>query len=688
VSGARPKDAYRPHLDGIRAVAVILVILFHLGYAWMPGGFVGVDVFFVLSGYLITGLLVDELARDGRIVLARFYARRVRRLLPAAILVVAVVIVGSLGLLDRVDQASVGNDAMFSALYSANWHFALAGGDYFAPGDVPSPLTHFWSLAVEEQFYLVWPALLLGLWAFAKRWRRDASATGVLLCVVLVLAVVSAVLSLVLEPGGLTYYGTHTRAYQLLAGAALAIAARRYLARPPGAEEAGTRVRAAGAVLSVAAFGALALLAYEIPDAHDYPGLAGLAVTAASLALIAALDLMGRHPLRGLAGSRLPAAIGRLSYSLYLWHWPVIVFEPRFAARHHWPALGGKPALVITMTVLALVSYRLWEQPIRFRVWRRAPARRVVLTGLAASIALSLITIPFLQPPGGFQSRALASVRDLAQPGACPYFARDWPEPAASHACVEHKGHALTVALVGDSHAQQWQPALDVLAARYDLTVIRATRGGCAANDVMADRQADARDVTGSGAECAAWRHHVYPDLVTRYAPDVVFVATRSQPQALVDGAKQIKPYTAEHRRLWSAGWDWTLRTLGSGGARVVVSEILPTLPQRVPACLADAGKPTTACDFPVSVDGRVGAYNAIIRRHAHRVARATVFDPTPIGCPGGTCRAMAGDIVVHRDDNHLSATYVRSRAKQFERALAKAGVNLAKGRPARPARR
>jgi peptidoglycan/LPS O-acetylase OafA/YrhL len=684
VSGARPKDAYRPHLDGIRAVAVILVILFHLGYAWMPGGFVGVDVFFVLSGYLITGLLVDELARDGRIVLARFYARRVRRLLPAAILVVAVVIVGTLGLLDRVDQAAVGDDAMFSALYSANWHFALASGDYFAPGDVPSPLTHFWSLAVEEQFYLVWPALLLGLWALATRWRRDTSATGALLCGVLVLGAVSVVLSLVLEPGGLTYYGTHTRAYQLLAGAALAIAARRYLARPPGAADAGARVRVAGAAMSVAALGALALLAHEIPDAQKYPGVAGLAVTGASLALIAGLDLMGRHPLRGLAGSRLPAAIGRLSYSLYLWHWPVIVFEPRFAARHHIPVLGGKPALVVTMTVLALVSYRLWEQPIRFRVWRRAPARRVVLAGFAASIALSLVTIPFLQPPGGFESRALASVRDLAKPGNCPYFARDWPEPAGSHACVERKGHALTVALVGDSHAQQWQPALAVLADRYDLTVIRATRGGCAANDVTADRQADARDVSGSGAECAAWRHVVYPDLVTRYDPDVIFVATRSQPAALVDRGKRIEPFSSEQRRLWSAGWDWTLRTLGSGGARVVVSEILPTLPQRVPACLANAGEPTTACDFPVSVDRRVGVYNAIIRRHARRAAHVTVFDPAPIGCPGGTCRAMDGDIVVHRDDNHLSATYVRSRAKQFGRALARAGVDLAKKPPAR----
>lgn len=675
-----PHAGYRPQLDGIRAVAVVLVILFHLGYRWITGGFIGVDVFFVLSGYLITGLLVDELTRTGRVDLAHFYARRVRRLLPAAVLVVVVVLAGTIGLLDRIDQASVGGDATFSALYGVNWRFAFAGGDYFAPGDVPSPLIHFWSLAVEEQFYVVWPALVLGLWAAAKRWggRLAGDPRVALLGAVLVLAAISAALSVLLAPGPLTYYGTHTRAYQLLAGAALAIAARRFLARAPGSDDAGgTRVRASGAVLAVTALAVLVLLACEIPDAQDYPGVAGLAVTAAAVALIAALDLMGRHPLRRVAGARLPAAVGRLSYSLYLWHWPTIVFLPLIARRHHIAWLGHKPALVVTMTILAAVSYRLWERPIRFRLWRRAPERRVVLAGLATSAALALTTVFVLQAPTPFEAHALAAVTDLAKSGSCPYFARDWGDPAHARACLQRRGRRLTVALVGDSHAQQWQPALLVLAQRYDLTVIRATRAGCAANDVTVDRPADDLGTTGSGEDCTKWRHRVYPDVVARYHPDLIFVATRSDVSAILDHGKRIDPFTSEHRQLWSAAWGWTLRTLGSGRAHIVVSEILPTLPQRVPACLAAAGHPTPACDFPVSGDTHVGAYNAIVRGLARRAPRVTIFDPTPIGCPGGICHAMSGDIVVHRDDNHLSAAYVRSRADQFGAAMAKAGANL-----------
>ena len=280
-------------------------------------------------------------------------------------------------------------------------------------------------------------------------------------------------------------------------------------------------------------------------------------MTGAGVALIAALDLMGEHPLRRLVGTRLPAAIGRLSYSLYLWHWPVIVFLPLLARRHDAAWLGATPTLVVVMTLAALISYRLWEQPVRFRLGLRVPSRRVVLTGLAVSAALSLTSIQLLQPRNAFEAHALASVKDFAPPGDCPYFGRDWPAPAASHACVLRRGGAgaPTIALVGDSHAHQWQPALQRLAERYDLTVIRATRAACPANDVTVDRHRVDQELNGSGETCDAWRHQVYPDLVARYDPDVVFVATRSHVSALRSEGRRIEPFTGVQRRLWSHGW-------------------------------------------------------------------------------------------------------------------------------------
>ena len=300
---------------------MILVIVFHLGYGWAPGGFVGVDVFFVLSGYLITGLLIRELARDGRVDLARFYARRVRRLLPAAALVVAVVIAGAAVLMDRADQAAVGHDATASALYGANWRFALTEVDYFAPGDVYSPLIHFWSLGIEEQFYVLWPALLIGMWAAITRVRRRAGGESLLLGVILALAATSAALSVLLEPGPLTYYGTHTRAYQLLAGAALAIAAQRVATRRPNTANAAGRAPAMGGLLGACGLVGLLLLAHEIPNAREYPGLAGIAVTLMSVSTSAdpircsAWRARGYPQLLGGCRTRCTSGTGRRSSS-------------------------------------------------------------------------------------------------------------------------------------------------------------------------------------------------------------------------------------------------------------------------------------------------------------------------------------------------------------------------------------
>lgn len=671
--GSHPSTlGYRPHLDGLRALAVLLVIAFHFRVPAFAGGFIGVDVFFVLSGYLITSLLLAEVATEGRVRLARFYARRARRLLPASIVVLVATGVGAAVLLDAVDRYGISGDITASALFSANWRFAVLRNDYFAPGDSASPLRHYWSLGVEEQFYVVWPVLVWGAWRLVGRRARSQSVG--LLAVLVPLGIASAAASVVLEPSPVTYFGTHTRAYQLVAGAVLAVVAAR------GSRKAGARQwssRRAGAA-GLASLAALLWLSHDV-DGAAYPGVAALAVTGASVLLVASLDLGGMGVLQRAFGCAPAALIGRLSYSLYLWHWPVAVLAPRAADRYDVALLTNRWIQVGLTAALASASYLLVERPIRFGLGPRAAPRWVLAPAAVAVAAVVLVAATWIKPQGALADAAYAAVRDLAKPGDCPYFADDWPDPDASDPCVRRRGAGMVVAYVGDSHAQQWQPALDRLANERDWTLVRLTRGGCPANDITPYHLSeDGR--TEPDDECAAWRHETYPELIERHDPDLVMVATRSHVLGLhIDGA-DIGPTDGRHAALWEDGWRWTLDTLRAGGADVVVSRILPTLPERVPACLMARGL-GGGCDFDVAADRRVSPYNTAIARVVGATAGASVLDPTPMVCPRGRCEAVVDGVIVHRDDNHVSASYVRAVTDEFAALLDRAASRARRAR-------
>ena len=671
MSGDGRPAGYRPHLDGIRALAVVAVILFHLGYGWIPGGFVGVDVFFVLSGYLITGLLLTEAAEHGSIALGRFYARRARRLLPASLVVLLAVIVGSNLLLDQIQQQDVGRDVTWSALYTANWRFVQGGVDYFTPGDVPSPVQHFWSLAVEEQFYLVWPLVLLGLWRLSTR-RRGREATGGLLAVVAGLAAVSAGLSLALAGTQVGYFGTHVRAHQLLAGAALAIVARRWRDRLP----TGRGAAVGGGALAVGGLAGLAWTAVTIDGSQAYPGRLGLFVTAAALALVAGVDLAPPTPVSRTLGQAVPAAVGRLSYSLYLWHWPVIVFAPVLADVHDAPVLGERWLVVVVTVALAGVSYLLVERPVRFRLVPRAPKPAVVAVGLALSMVVAVVGVPFLQPREPYAEVALAAQHDLAPTGPCPYAGADWGPGARAEPCVYRRGGPTTIAVVGDSHAQMWQPAIDRIAAEHDLTVVVATRRGCPANDLTL-RSFHDDGTPFTDYPCTTWRRRVYERLVARYDPAVIYVETRSQDWSLLHDDGTVDPDDDEHLDVWTEAWEPTLDLLTAGTGRVVVAETIPQMPFSVPACLAEHGPDGDDCDMPVTGDERVAEYNAALVDVVAARGDVTLVDPTSIVCPDGTCPALIDGEVVRRDDDHLTARFAAASAGALEELLRHAGVGF-----------
>ena len=373
---------YVSALDGVRAVAVAGVLLYHAGVPWFPGGFVGVDVFFVLSGYLITSLLLAERLATGGIDLKRFWVRRARRLLPAAFLLIAVCLV-VVAVFLPTEAGRTRGDAIASFLYVNNWHQILAGQSYFATFDRPSLLQHLWSLAVEEQFYLLWP-LALGF-GLARLGRRRTALVTLAAAAASVLA-----MGLLLTPGHdptRVYFGTDTHAAGLLAGVVLAFAwplGRFRAAAPAGA----IRLLDGGAVLG------LAVVVWAMTTWHDYDprvyqgGLALVAV--ASAVLIAAVAHPASRVARGLGVAPM-RWIGQRSYGIYLWHWPVMALtRPGLdVAASRWILVPAQIALTVA---IAAASYRWVEMPVRngtFKGWldRRPPHGRLAIA-LTAVLAL------------------------------------------------------------------------------------------------------------------------------------------------------------------------------------------------------------------------------------------------------------------------------------------------------------
>jgi peptidoglycan/LPS O-acetylase OafA/YrhL len=381
-----PATEHRADIQGLRAVAVLLVALTHAGASFLQGGYVGVDVFFVLSGFLITGLLVSEAIKHRSVSLVNFYARRARRILPAAALTLVATDLVAYHLLNFVRAKQVMEDSIAAALFTANIHFANQGNDYFARGQPPSPILHFWTLAVEEQFYVVWPALLslvlFGVALGRRRFRRyNSPVSERALLRLLVVIVAAAIASLAwsihdTEAHPISaYFSSFTRAWELALGAALAIASAR-VARIPA------RSRAVMGWLGLAAITAAGVL---FSSSTPFPGYAALLPTGGSALVIAAG--IGNRPRFGV-GRLLALAplryIGDRSYTFYLWHWPVLILALQY--KGHELSFRTNLLLLLAAFLLSVATYRLFENPIRRAKW--STTTTVSLWPVSASIVI------------------------------------------------------------------------------------------------------------------------------------------------------------------------------------------------------------------------------------------------------------------------------------------------------------
>jgi peptidoglycan/LPS O-acetylase OafA/YrhL len=627
--------AYRPALDGVRAFAVVAVLAFHGGVGFLPGGFLGVDAFFVLSGFLITSLLLAESARSGRIDLPAFWGRRARRLLPALLVMLVAVAAVSRVLVPAPEWPGLRADALAAVAYLANWRMMDRGGDYFAATAPPSPLQHTWSLGIEEQFYLLWPLVLLAVMALV---RRPAARPRAVLGLCVAGGVASALAAAVLyDPRHVDrdYYGTDTRAVALLVGCGLAA----LLAGRP-AEGDARRHRLLGG-LALAGVVLTAALWATAGGGAGWLYRGGLTVAAlATAAVIAHAVASPRSPTARFLSLAPLVAIGRISYGLYLWHWPL--FQWLSGSR---TGLTGTPLLAARFAATAAVavaSYLLVEMPIRTARWPRG--RPLVATGAAASAAAAtaavavLATVPPAVPapaPPISLAQALAGT-----PGPAP------SSPAPIDRPGRRPGALPRIDVFGDSVA--WSLGT-YLPPQAQLAVkVRAVQGcGIARLPDIVYVGEPHTNYPGCEQWDQRWRNAVRAD-----DPDlsVILLDRWELMDRRLDGTYQHVGEPAFDAYLVGE-LDLAITIASARGAHVV----LLTAPYTHRAERPDGSL------FPEDDPARVDAWNALLRGVAARRG-ATVLDLNARVCPQGRFAWSVDGIRVRSDGLHFTPQGVQDR--------------------------
>ncbi len=614
--------AYRPEIDGLRAIAVLAVVLYHAGFGF-HAGLVGVDVFFVISGYLITSLLYREWETTGRIDLFAFYARRVRRIVPALVVVVVATVVASAFLLSPFGEIrQVAQSGAASLLFVANFFFQTHTGGYFDPSVERMPLLHVWSLGVEEQFYLLWP---LGL-VVVLRWWRTSIFMVVVVCGLLSLALAEA---LMYGNAQAAFYQMPARFWELALGGLIAL-------RSPGVLVDG-RVSAAIGVIVVFA-------ATIFPIAH-FPGIGALPAVIGAGILLHAIHGSTRLGWAGaMLRSRPMVFFGLISYSLYLWHWPLFALER--ATRAGQLPLQVRAAICVAAVLLAWLSFRFVERPLR----RSDPAtssRKVVAGGLVVSLSLAYAVTTLgsalhrESPPQDLASR---TARDMPENRDQCHFRGDesldvFPKPD----CNSIEGKPVRVVIWGDSHALAWQPFAWAIAERQGVAATSYTRDACA----------PVLDYDNGKRLLEARRCREFN---TRVAGSIRGIDT------LILAAEWP---TGSIGSEFAANLEATIQRVAPRAKRIILFGQTPYLRDSVPQCIASGNLPacaTTRREFDAQSEGA----RTLLRSIAAKYANVEFLDPVDFFCNAETCPAMKDGYGLYWDSNHVASTAARMFAKLY----------------------
>ena len=647
------------NIQGLRAIAVLAVVLYHAGFSWIPGGFIGVDVFFVISGFLITQLIVKELKTTGTLNFSQFYARRLRRLLPTAAVVIVTTIGVSRHLISPLRFRDIGIDALSSIFNAANYRFYFSEIDYLNSGDKPSLFLHFWSLSVEEQFYLIWPLLIFIGYKLFKQLGT--------LALLIPVAGFSFYYSLQLTESNstLAFYSLPTRAWEFAIGS-LAYLCIWKLHRIPGFFK------------FLFGWTGLAGLIYSfitIKDTLPFPGLIVL-IPATSTVLVLLASFHGKFLGSFLISNPLFYFIGAISYSLYLWHWPIYQLMVE--------VLGFKPtgtnlylyfALTLTFTLL---TYFLVEEPIRNyrRLWPRPKFTFIwagflsLISGFVAMTLLGLnlgasdfttVSPTSEQAPvinvieQGSQPRNLSADLPLETQVSFPLTLDQVKESqGADQSCknetTESKPKpcsygdlksAQTVVIWGDSKANQWWPALDVAGKKNNFKVVEYTMSFCPAPAFF--------KIPNFGKpfpQCISYRNTALTEILA-LKPNLIILSSQRWNSTI---SKDIEE-----------AYSYILKPISDAGIKSIVISDTPAPREDIPQCLSLHLTNSSYCDSPFNSYDPYPTLQSIGKQW-----NVPVINPTNWFCTAIDCPAVVNQIIVYRDNSHISTAFAKSLSEKI----------------------
>lgn len=674
-------SGFRADIQGLRAIAVLLVLGFHVWPKALSGGYIGVDVFFVISGFLITGLLFREFENKGRISLLGFYARRIRRLLPAATLTLVAIGIGCYVWLPQALWSDVAKEMLASGFYVENLLLVQKSVDYLALEEAPSPAQHYWSLSVEEQFYIIWPLLMIATGAVAR--RAGWSVRGALLASLGTVTAASLTWGIYISyvdpaPG---YFLTTTRIWELGIGGLLALMRTEGSVRTP-----------VHALLGWAGVIGVLVASHFYTTGLPFPGYEALLPTLAAAALIFARSdessWLGR-----LLGKRPMQYFGDISYSLYLWHWPVVVLYPYVFGREVGQFQDGVTVIVISVFLAHLSKYGVED---RFRHGARPGAAHGFKWAYAMGVAcMVMITAAAALPYTSATSLERRTiVADPMHPGAEAFLRSLSVTPAkeilpapgsakldrgpayggnGSQRCIgEVKGTDLVsckygspdarfrVVLIGDSHAAHWLPAFERAAVDYHWNFTGLTKSGCAFADVTVQYGSPGQPAKDY-PECDEWKWKAL-EWILAQKPDLVVIS--ESPNHRTAGMSP-----AQSQEVVAKGIVAMAERVRADGIAVAMIKHTPWMPLNAPTCMSKPGATIAAC----SGDRRKVVRDAALNMASRMDPQLRLLDFDDAFCKGDACPVVIGNVFVYRDQHHMTATFSRTLSRVVHEKIAAA---------------